>query len=308
MSSLDLHKISIHQVERETGITKEVLRKWEARYSFPRPVRMATGDRLYSLDDVQRLRAIMRLLDRGFRPSKVVGLTSTELKDLLAKQGKKELPEPAKTLAKEVVAMLTNGDAAGLTQVIEKAYLSHGLIVFVQETLPLLIGDIGDKWEDGHIAIYQEHLFSEVLRSVLQHYSSRLPITQNCVRVLMGTPSDELHGMGLTMLEAVLRAVGAQCINLGSQVPVSELINGANNYRADIVAISFSLAYPSRSISPFILNLRNRLPSHISLWVGGAGVERLRSSWPGVTSFKDLGNAAKAVAEMQRTPDRSLSQ
>ncbi len=64
---------TISAVERETGLSKDTLRAWERRYGFPKPARDARGDRRYSAVQVERLRKIKRLVDAGFRPSKVIG-------------------------------------------------------------------------------------------------------------------------------------------------------------------------------------------------------------------------------------------
>ncbi|MFO1371819.1 MAG: MerR family transcriptional regulator [Candidatus Competibacteraceae bacterium] len=42
-------------VERDTGLSKDVLRMWERRYGFPKPDRDAHGDRIYPADQVERL-------------------------------------------------------------------------------------------------------------------------------------------------------------------------------------------------------------------------------------------------------------
>ena len=47
---------NIAAVERETGLSKDVLRMWERRYGFPVPERDANGERLYPAAQVERLR------------------------------------------------------------------------------------------------------------------------------------------------------------------------------------------------------------------------------------------------------------
>lgn len=39
--------LNIAAVERETGLSKDVLRKWELRYGFPAPLRDSQGERAY---------------------------------------------------------------------------------------------------------------------------------------------------------------------------------------------------------------------------------------------------------------------
>jgi MerR family transcriptional regulator, light-induced transcriptional regulator len=69
----DAELLSIGAVERATGVSKDTLRMWERRYGFPDPVRDAKGERRYTKQQVERLRTIKRLVDQGFRPSKVIG-------------------------------------------------------------------------------------------------------------------------------------------------------------------------------------------------------------------------------------------
>ncbi len=41
--------LNISAVERETGLSKDVLRMWERRYGFPKPPRDDNGERQYTL-------------------------------------------------------------------------------------------------------------------------------------------------------------------------------------------------------------------------------------------------------------------
>ena len=101
--------LPIAAVERETGLGKDTLRVWERRYRFPTPSRDSSGDRLYSLEQVQQLKLISRLLDSGLRPGKVVGLGQAALQDLLTQHA----PVSAVILSKTIM------DNAGADPLIE---------------------------------------------------------------------------------------------------------------------------------------------------------------------------------------------
>jgi DNA-binding transcriptional MerR regulator len=60
--SKGLTLLPINAVERETGISKELLRMWERRYHFPNPERDSQGDRVYPADQINKLRIIRRLI------------------------------------------------------------------------------------------------------------------------------------------------------------------------------------------------------------------------------------------------------
>src|SRR5258708_38084169 len=72
----------IAAVERDTGLSKDTLRVWERRYRFPLPARDPSGERVYSQQDVEKLRVLKRLLDQGHRPGKVIGPALGQLERL----------------------------------------------------------------------------------------------------------------------------------------------------------------------------------------------------------------------------------
>ena len=71
------------EIEQATGLSREVLRKWELRYQFPLPERGPRGQRLYQAKDLPKLRLITQLLARGMRPGKLVLLPVKQLQALL---------------------------------------------------------------------------------------------------------------------------------------------------------------------------------------------------------------------------------
>ena len=86
MSHNDIPNLAqnISAVERETGLSKDVLRMWERRYGFPKPARDENGERQYSAADMAKLRSIKRLMDVGVRPGKIIGLSLEEIKAALS--------------------------------------------------------------------------------------------------------------------------------------------------------------------------------------------------------------------------------
>jgi DNA-binding transcriptional MerR regulator len=166
--------LSISAVERETGISKDVLRKWESRYGFPAPLRDGLGERSYPPDQVHRLRIIKRLMDTGLRPSRIVG-ESVETLDALARASR----VPASSLASEEVAgmtlaMLRGEDPAGLRQRLRRELLSRGVASFVQDTLTPLSEAVGEAWTRGEIGIHEEHVYTEVVQGLLRDVIANL--------------------------------------------------------------------------------------------------------------------------------------
>jgi len=87
--------------------------------------------------------------------------------------------------------------------------------------------------------------------------------------VLLTTLKGEEHQLGLLMAEALLAAEGAACISLGPQTPVADIVIAVARTAPQIVALSFSAAYPWRKARDGLLELRDALPAETELWAGG---------------------------------------
>ena len=75
---------SIKVVSELTALPLGTLRAWERRYGFPKPERKeGSNRRVYSSEQIERLRAVARALARGFRPGDVIGMPLHELLALL---------------------------------------------------------------------------------------------------------------------------------------------------------------------------------------------------------------------------------
>lgn len=76
--------LKIGKVAKLTGITQDRLRVWERRYGAIEPARSATDRRLYSFEDVERLKLMKLLTDGGDSISRVANLDIQALRDRLA--------------------------------------------------------------------------------------------------------------------------------------------------------------------------------------------------------------------------------
>ena len=294
---MDTAAVPIGVVERETGLTRDALRKWELRYGFPAPERDDRGERLYSWLQIDRLRLIKRMLDRGLRPSKLVGLDQAALRCLADDHcepvtGGHEIADP---FGAAVFRALDDFDPEALRRVLLRELLCDGLARFVQVKLVNVQEMVRTAWSDGRLAVFQEHLYSETVQTVLRQAIADLPVSGQGPGILLATPTGELHTFGLLIAQAHLALAGARCVFLGSQLPLAELVRAATAYRVQVVGLSFSLAYPSRGIGPLLAELRRKLDPSLGLWVGGRGGTRLRALPAGILAVGTLAEATAAL-------------
>jgi MerR family transcriptional regulator, light-induced transcriptional regulator len=284
---------NIGVVERETGIGKDTLRVWERRYGFPVPVRDQNEERLYPGGQVDQLRLIKRLLDIGMRPVKVVGLSMLELNALLTEAPKSESGYSDELL--EFVELIKAHQVAELKFALNLALMRQGMPDFLSKTIDPLNNLVGEAWLRGEILVFEEHLYSEQINSVLRTAISTIRNMGGSPRVLMTTLPGEEHSLGLLMAEATLSLCGAQCTMLGVQTPIGEIVLAARAHRADVVALSFSMAMPTLQVKSGLQQLRQALPQDVALWTGGSGVARLRKPEDGVQYLGPLSDLTEAV-------------
>ena len=67
---------------------------WERRYGFPNPHRDARGERVYPIDQVQKLHMIKRLMQRGHRPGKILPRPLQDLEALGGVRGWRAADQP----------------------------------------------------------------------------------------------------------------------------------------------------------------------------------------------------------------------
>jgi DNA-binding transcriptional MerR regulator len=283
------------EIERETGFGKEQLRKWRQRFGFPPKESNVDGKVAYSDQTVEQLHLIRRLLEAGFRPAQVVGKTVLELEKLKLELGLNAVVYAPDESIVSLIEYIKLNDLKGFLSLLIKKRGKQIMLDFVQNTIaPLMIG-VGEAWRRDEIDIHHEHLCSAHIERYLHAEILRLRPREGLPVILLALPPGEHHLLGLLMAEAVLAEEGATTINIGSGIPLNNLKLAAITCKADVVALSFSFAHPSKDILPTILHFRRLLPPEIQIWVGGAGISVIRKKPKGVDFFYDFKDVVFAL-------------
>lgn len=301
---------SIAEVERETGLGKDTLRVWERRYGFPVPQRDRLGERAYPEDQLQRLRLIKRLLDAGHRPGKVVPLGLAQLQDLI-----NEAPISNGPKARALAAMATAPELADaqawvqwlatdrndmIRQALQQQILRQGLGTVVDQLVAPLCALVGNAWIRGDISVYQEHLFTETLQSVLREAIASVDASgqalQQVPRVLLTTTPNEQHGLGLLMAECHFALESCVRFVLGTSTPIVDIVQAVRRLQIDVLALSFSAYASRRDLLESLQQLREQLAPDCEIWVGGAAAAAHSKALPaGVHLMRQPGDVSVQV-------------
>ncbi|RDE49375.1 MAG: MerR family transcriptional regulator [Candidatus Accumulibacter meliphilus] len=297
-----LPSMNISAVERDTGLGKDTLRVWERRYGFPQPARNDNGERVYPAEQVDRLRQMKRLIDQGHRPGRLVAASDEEFAQLCSAAtsgGRNETAAGEASLIARMIALVKANDVPALRQALNQAMMRMGLQRFVIDVVAPLNDAVGEAWMTGEFQVFEEHLYTEQIKSLLRQAIGNLP-TGGGPRVLLTTPPDEQHVLGLLMVEALLGLDGATCISLGTQTPLVDIQRATAAHAADIVAVSLSAAFSGRQVRPLLSQLRAMLPATVELWVGGAGAQPMPAQ-SGIVSLPTLQAALDALESWRKS-------
>lgn len=298
---------SISQVERETGLSKDTLRVWERRYGFPSPARNRNDERMYSDDQVQRLRVIRRLLDSGLRPGKIVGLPLGELISVAARSSATSPEVGLQDSTQRAMQLLMAHRPEELRNHLIHLLMMLGLRQFILEVLVPLNALVGDAWLKGSIQIFEEHLYTNQVQTLLQHALGSMPPSSDPPRILLTTLPGEEHQLGMLMAHAFFAMEGAQCLSLGIQTPIADIINAVEAHRIDVVGLSCAVN-PSRLPHAQLAALRKKLSRQVELWVGGTAALLDPHVLVGIQRITSLTEIPMAVSRWRdRGPIGSLS-
>lgn len=290
----------IADVERDTGIGKDTLRVWERRYRFPKPQRDGLGERLYPFDQVERLRVIRRLLDKGMRPGKVLGLDLSELHLLLDSHSSQPIDPGRHAICLSLVKLLRMHRSRELRESLNHILVRDGLQKFIARTIVPMNAIVGDYWIRGDLSVPEEHLYTEQVQNVIRHAIHSQEASASAPRILFTTFPEEEHCLGILMVEAMCVSEGAHCTSLGTRIPLSDIAKYAVDGRYDVVAVSFSAAYPSRNVLKDLKQFRELLPESLSIWAGGAALNQKRVSLPNVVVLTNIEGVPGLVNDWRR--------
>ena len=288
--------LNIGQVERDTGLSKDVLRMWERRYGFPQPSRDANGERLYDTAQIDKLRAVKRLMDSGFRPGKLIDQSLKDLTALARQRGGDHRGVVTPSVQTFFTDLIKAHDRRALEGHLRQLLLRQGVQEFVLRTAAPLTTAVGDAWMRGEMEIFEEHLYTELLQGVLRSAIQALPGRRKAPLILLTTLPDEQHGLGLLMVEALLAANGVPCVSLGTGTPPGEIAVAAARHQVDIVALSFSAGFPLRHAESAIEVLRDGLEPRTGLWIGGALAARMKRLQSDIVRLPVLDAVMPSVA------------
>lgn len=258
---------------RLSGLSTHAIRVWERRYGVLSPDRSQGGARLYSEEEVARLRLLKRAVDRGHPIGQIVALDGVELERLARGQIVPTYADPApatgEPLLDELVEALQRFDSLRADQLLERARARHSARTLLREVLSPLLRRVGDAWAGGKLCVASEHVATALVRDYAGALLRQFPRDADTETLVITTPAGELHEIGALLASATAAMQGFGVVYLGPNLPASEIARAVEGADSRVVALSV-VALDAELAAAEITALSELLPRDVRLVLGGA--------------------------------------
>jgi methanogenic corrinoid protein MtbC1 len=240
------------------------------------PARTATGRRLYSGDEVRRLKLLREVVERGHLISTVAGKADGELRDLLDRDAGAQAPASgAESTADaghlaDAMAAVRLLDPDRLSRTLRAASLEMGVVGAMVRVLDPLLLWVGEAWRHGGAGIATEHTASVSVRRFLDWLLGNTGGLESDPVFAMATPPGERHEFGALMAGVVAVSAGFRVVYLGPDLPIEEIARGAVEVSAGTIGVSTVLPRKRKTMRLEAELLRSLLPPSRRLVWGGA--------------------------------------
>jgi DNA-binding transcriptional MerR regulator len=240
-----LHPVRV--VTQRTGLSPDLLRAWERRYRIVRPNRSRGGQRLYSDEDIERLRLIHKAVLAGRSISQVAPLDDDTLARLVGEEDSsgsavEPVDDEEGTLLEqsrnECRAAVERIDGPSLERALRTAAHRFSVPVLLDHLVAPLLREIGDRWESGELQPIHEHAASVEIQRLLTWIVLTTPVAQDAPLIAVATPSGQQMELGALMVAATAAAEGWRVAWFGPDLPAADIIQGVESRRPSVVAIS----------------------------------------------------------------------
>lgn len=305
---------SINIAAKRSGLSAHVIRIWEKRYNAVAPVRTETNRRQYSDEEIERLVLLKQATDAGYKISQIAPVSTENLIDLLAKetqhlQQSAQPKTPAKTdgqgqgqaFVEQCLISIEGLDSVSLEETLTQAALSLGHQGMIRHVVAPLATEIGERWRDGGITAAHEHFASAIIRVFLTNISKPFAIPESAPRIVIATPTGQLHELGAVIAGATCSSAGWKVTYLGTNLPAAEIAGACIQNQAVAIALSIVFPHDDPDLGEELKRLRQFTPETVSIIAGGraAGSYRKHLEDAGILLCTDIEDLTARLDAMR---------
>ena len=253
--------LRIGELSRRAGVSPELLRAWERRYGLLRPTRSPGGLRLYTADDLERVRLMQRHLADGLAAAEAAALAGRSLQDAPTR------PSLGVTARDELAAALDAYDEPGAQAVLDGLLARATVDTVLSDVILPYLEDLGQRWESGEASIAQEHFSTSVVRGRMLGLARGWGRGLGPVALLACLPGEQ-HELGLMAFGLALRAHGWRVAYFGADTPLETVEQAAEALEPSLVVLAAVTTNAGTDAQAALASLARRY--RVALGGGGA--------------------------------------
>jgi len=178
---------------------------------------------------------------------------------------------------------------------------------------------VGDLFGSGKMFLPQVVKSARVMKRAVAHLipfieeeKEKTGATQGKGRIVMATVKGDVHDIGKNIVGVVLQCNGFEVIDLGVMVPWQQILQAANDNKADMIGLS-GLITPSLDEMVTVADEMQRADMRLPLLIGGATTSKVHTALRIDPAYKGpvihvldasraVGIASSLVSDTQRAP------
>ncbi|MFJ7668329.1 MerR family transcriptional regulator [Lysinibacillus sp. NPDC097195] len=265
---------NITQVSEVTGLSKQVIRKWEERYQLVEPKRLDNGHRVYTEKDIQILLKVRKLSEQGYSIKQAASVVKTMKPE--DQPIETSVPPVHAEMNDFVFLLLEKGahcDEIEINRILQEAHYALGLPKFLSTVVIPLLLEVGMRWEKREWSEYQEAVITMVIRDYLVQIRRSYQYKEDAPLIMGACLPGEYHEVPLHILLLQAMLLGWKSFLIGSSPAMGAIESLVSKFQPKIVLLSAVTTIPFETY-PFLLqqleDFAATYPS-IKFYLGGAG-------------------------------------
>ena len=177
--------------------------------------------------------------------------------------------------AERIQAQILHRRKEGIEEQIDLALEDRDPVSVLNEILLPAMKDVGDRFGAGELILPFVLQSAEVMKRAVAHLEQFLEKKEGYTKgkVVLATVFGDVHDIGKNLVNTILSNNGYTVFDLGKQVPLSTIIDKAQEVRADAIGLSALLVSTSKQM-PLCLKELDSRGLEYPVVIGGAAINR----------------------------------
>ena len=228
---------SIQQVSDMTGLSKQLIRKWEDRYGLIQPQRLDNGYRVYTQVEIDLLTDMLQLIDKGHSAKHAANILLENIEATV----ERTIATPnvrAANYVDQLVEYGAQGNDVKIMNTLQQAQHILGVEMLLDEVITPFLKKVGEYWCDKVWGEYQEAMSSLTVRDFLGHLRRSIFVERNAPLILGSCLQGERHELPMQILLTKCSLFGYRTVMLGPAPAPSAIETAVLNAQPKIVLLT----------------------------------------------------------------------